>query len=74
MGSKLKPFNEKAICPKCGGDKIQTYHQGPIEDDPCWYDRKNKPVGKWPKHEYLHRTCDRCKYAWPEAIVSEPST
>lgn len=68
---KLSPFNTDARCPKCDHDKIACRHEGPIDDDPCWYNRKYKPVGKWPGHEYVHRTCERCRYAWPEAVLTE---
>lgn len=67
----LKPYSPKSKCPKCGHPKVGTRHEGRIEDDPCWYERKYNPVGKWPEHEYLHRTCDRCGYAWPESVTPD---
>jgi Zn ribbon nucleic-acid-binding protein len=66
----LKLFNASAKCPKCAHPKISTRHEGHIDQDPCWYDRKYHPVGKWPEHEYMHRTCERCGYDWPEAVLA----
>lgn len=68
--NKLTPFDASSVCPKCGHDDIDTRYEGPIEDDPCWYDRTYNPVGKWPRKEYMHRTCERCKYQWPEAVIA----
>lgn len=63
------PYNPKAKCPKCACAKIATRYEGPIENDPCWYDRRYKPINKWPEHEYLHRTCTTCGYEWPEKVL-----
>lgn len=68
--TKLKPFNPKAKCPKCGCTKIGSRWEDKIENDVCWYERKYKPVGKWPEHEYMHRTCELCDYDWPEKVQS----
>ena len=67
----MRKYNSKAKCPKCGHNHILVRHEGPISDDPCWYDRRYTPVGKWPENEYMHRTCERCKYEWPEACLSK---
>ena len=63
-------FDPDAKCDACGHDKVRVRYVGPIESDPCWYDRTYKPVGKWPKAPYLHRTCERCGNEWPEAPLS----
>lgn len=67
----LAPFNESAICRACGSDKVRSRYRPPISEDPCWYARKYSPMGKWPEEPYIHRTCDRCDYEWPEAPVTE---
>lgn len=59
-------YNPAAKCGACGHDEVKTRFIGPIEEDPCWYDRKYKPLGKWPEVPYLHRTCSRCGNEWPE--------
>lgn len=64
---KLKAFDPKSRCPKCGNASCKTRWEDKIENDPCWYDRTYRPPNKWPKHEYMHRTCQRCQYQWPEA-------
>ena len=68
MMSELKPFNAKSKCPKCGSDIVSTRHRPRIEDDAEWYGREFQPIGKWPKHEFLQRTCSLCGYEWPEAV------
>jgi hypothetical protein len=68
--AKLTPYNESAHCPKCDGADVRTAYEGPIERDPCWYERKYNPVGKWPEHEFMRRTCTRCQYSWPEGVRS----
>lgn len=70
IAEDVKPYDATSVCPKCGHDKVGTRYEGPIEQDPCWYDRKYKPVGKWPEAEYQHRTCERCRYEWPQSIAS----
>lgn len=67
----LAPYDPTATCSKCGSDEVRTRHEGPIEQDPCWYDRKYNPPGKWPAHEYQHRTCARCGYEWPQAVIPQ---
>ena len=69
--ARLLPYDAARPCPQCGNDRVKTRYEGPIEQDPCWYDRKYRPVGKWPEHPYLHRTCERCEYQWPEASLSQ---
>lgn len=66
----MKPFSPTSKCPKCGTDDVRARHEPDIEHDPCWYDRTYKPAGKWPKHEFIRRTCNRCKYEWLEACLS----
>lgn len=66
---KLQPYNPKSTCPKCKGRDVATRYEGPIEEDPCWYGRKYEPRGKWPEKEYMHRTCKRCDYEWPESVL-----
>ena len=65
-----KDVTMKKVCSKCGHDDIHVRYEGPIEWDPCWYDRKYSPPGKWPEHEYLHHTCKKCGYDWPEDVVA----
>jgi len=70
MGKDMSTYDPEAKCAACGHDLVGTRYVGPIEQDPCWYDRKYKPLGKWPEEAYLHRTCERCGNEWPEATMS----
>ncbi len=69
--TELRPFDGHAACPKCDHDVVRTRYVGHIQQDPCWYERTYSPPGKWPEHEYMHRTCERCKYEWPEAALTQ---
>lgn len=66
---RLPAFSAKSVCPKCGAKKVGVRYEGPIENDPLWYTRTYEPPNKWPKQEYMHRTCSRCKYEWPKAVA-----
>ena len=68
--SALNYFDEASKCPACGSDDVRSRFRGPISQDPSWYDRKNHPEGKWPEAAYIHRTCRRCEYEWPEAPLT----
>ena len=60
---KLQPFNEKANCPKCGYDDINTWYckyGKPLDD--CWH--KDFDYSK----EHIHRACKRCHYEWFEKV------
>ena len=63
---KLKQYNPDAVCPKCGCKTIKTRWEDKIENDLNWYERKYYPRDKWPETEYMHRTCERCDFQWPE--------
>lgn len=67
--AEIKNFDADAKCDVCGHDHVEMRYVGPIGEDPCWYDRKYKPIGKWPETEYLHRTCARCGNQWPERTL-----
>lgn len=71
MADTCSEFSEKSACPKCGCADVMSSYRPHIDQDPLWYDRTYKPVGKWPTHEYIHRRCRRCGYDWPEACVGE---
>jgi len=71
---KLPPHDPDGQCPKCKGEAARTIYEPRIEDDPCWYDRKYNPPGKWPEHEFLRRKCERCGYDWPEACADTKKT
>lgn len=66
--AKLTTFSAENVCPKCGGAAAARY-ESRIESDPCWYDRKYNPPGKWPEHEFIRRTCEQCHYQWPEKCL-----
>lgn len=55
----LRPFDEDARCPKCGGGTISTtFHE----------DKYVTPLhGCYIECEHLHRTCNRCRHNWAEA-------
>lgn len=67
---KLKDFNDKAKCCKCGSDSISMIYHNPKEDrsfvscdDPC-YDIKK---------EHMDRACGRCHYEWVEKVMDKPN-
>lgn len=65
---KLPPYTLEAACPKCGCDEVSTvYVRTPSYD--CGYRSAvpHRRVG-----EHLHRTCQRCRYDWPEAVRDQP--
>jgi hypothetical protein len=58
------PFNAAATCPKCGHNKVNTWHCDGADTDirSCW------PV----EREHLHRCCERCKFEWLESVIVAP--
>jgi hypothetical protein len=55
----MKPFDENARCPKCGGADIHAQYGADQFQCHNW----NCRVGK----EHIHRYCRRCGYGWVEA-------
>ncbi len=47
----IKPYDENAVCPKCGCDRINAK----------WRETSVIEGG-----DYMLRTCDRCRYGWME--------
>ena len=68
--ARLSPYNAKNSCSKCGSADVRSLYLPHIDQDVGWYDRKYRPVGKWPEEEFIRRTCNSCGYAWPEACLS----
>jgi len=56
----IKPFDEKAKCPKCDGEDVGvTYSDGWMLFQPV----KNL------RREHLIRNCCRCRFQWAEECV-----
>ena len=65
MATNLKPYNPRAVCPKCGGCNIATQHHS-ADGNLCrhdWSTRGQCETGE----EHIARSCERCGYAWAEA-------
>jgi len=59
----MKPFDEKATCPKCGCAEIRTHYCAGydwMKWGSCTLDRNG---------QHLHRTCQRCHFEWPEKCL-----
>ncbi len=60
----MRPFDEKARCPKCGHAEIGASWIAP---EKCRYDHScGHP------EEHIHRHCRRCFYAWQEDVLASP--
>ena len=61
----LPPYDETAICPKCGSDDVATLYST-WGMDTCYF----MADGTWfhVRGEYLERACQRCIYKWPEQV------
>jgi predicted nucleic-acid-binding Zn-ribbon protein len=58
----MKPFDENAVCPKCGHTDIAVfYYRGQSETSICPVLHRHE--------EHLHRSCRRCHYSWAEACL-----
>lgn len=55
----MKPFNPKAVCPKCGGKKITYEYCGGILSESDLTDKSE---------EFMYRECGRCGYYWREGV------
>jgi ribosomal protein S27AE len=67
----LPKFNEEGVCPKCGSPSARVdYHRAIASYAPCGvYLQEVEQRGlEFPEH--LDRTCDRCHYAWTEAVLN----
>lgn len=63
----MKPYDPQARCAKCGGEQVRAWWRESTKQDFSWDNRHRRIVDE----EYLHRTCERCGYAWAEACVEE---
>lgn len=53
----LAPYDPAVTCPKCGHDDVSTFYQpGP-----------HYPCVRYGEH--LDRTCRRCQFGWPQAVI-----
>ncbi len=68
MAKRLGVFNEKAVCPKCGGTDISTYF-----GKDCSYGDICRDTTPYTTKAHLHRTCTRCHYEWLEAPLDARS-
>lgn len=59
----------KTPCPKCGNDEASTDYR---ETGTCIHNPRDEWIGMEP-NERLHRACQRCGYAWDEAITRSSS-
>ncbi len=66
----LRPFNQDAVCPKCGSSDVYVSHRPNGRD--CSYPRRcgmSQFDG-----EHMDRGCRRCGYVWAEAPLDiEPA-
>lgn len=66
----LKPFDEGALCPKCGGRDVSFKY--------CMSAHSIDEYEADVRTEHLHRQCARCGYEWLEATMDaaepEPRT
>ena len=53
-------YNPSAKCPKCGHEVVFTSYQK---------QRSYTCLSGCSDGEHLHRTCQRCQYQWPEAVL-----
>lgn len=67
MTAVLLPFNESAICPKCGWYQAEVrYCRLPKLGSECVVLFGQDII------EHLHRICGRCEYIWFEATLDSP--
>ena len=68
----MKPYDPKSTCPKCGAVGVETmYHSG---KESCYCEADWSGGREYPTridHEHLQRNCPRCRYHWPEAVLSK---
>ena len=62
--TRLKPYDPKAPCPKCGCADVNSVHyaKGEAEFLTLHYGRRSR--------ERIQRDCQRCHYSWDEAPLS----
>jgi len=56
----LPPFNETAVCPKCGYGLVNCQ----------WRSRSGVYRDKAPAEDWISRRCERCGYIWDESCLS----
>jgi hypothetical protein len=62
----LEPFNQNAICIKCGYNEISLQYIKNIDYD-CSSNYNCGPVNLT---DHFHRNCMRCGYKWPEMVLN----
>ena len=67
---ELKPYDPDATCPKCGHDDIMTVHHKFGRQSTVCSPSVSAYFRDMPEGEHLHRTCRRCRYEWPEAVIA----
>lgn len=61
------PFDPNAVCPKCGHEDVGTAHYEAGRGPSMAASYVFEP-------ERLHRTCRRCHFDWPEAVLTPEAT
>ena len=59
----MLPFNEKSICPKCRSESVDAHYQAEAHCKLC--------AGEREVQEHIRRICERCRYLWSEACLSQ---
>lgn len=67
----LKPYNDKARCPKCGSTEVATRHCTGVD---VWGDTCRIPPRQLARSEHVDRRCRRCAFAWAEAALETSLT
>lgn len=66
MSAPLPPFSgDDPVCPKCQHKGASTRF---MAIGRCVHDGSDTVIGM-AKNERLHRECNRCSYAWDEALA-----
>lgn len=62
---RLPPFDQDAVCRKCGHDQVVTIYAA----KGCQY--PHVCGVPWNGGEHLDRVCQRCHYQWAEAVLDK---
>lgn len=64
----MKPYDENATCPKCGGAEVATRHERDAHHRDCPL-RETLSRPDCCTAEHLCRTCRCCGYEWAESVL-----
>ena len=65
----LRPYQEDATCPKCGGGAVSAWWAADVHHVDCPLNKRHTR-GSDCEHEHICRRCLRCKYQWAEAPIA----